>query len=281
MLALHVALPALLTTAPCDAELRAITARVQRSLEWTLTRHDDRHGPALAAQVARLLRWRGDVVRNIHPGDRIAVLYDACEEPELAALRFDGRQLALKAYRFAEDADPPRYFDENGTLVEPRLLSPPVTNYVQITEVVQGGRGKRKHTGLDLKAPEGTPVLAPWEAVVSRVNWRTRINGYCVELAYDNGRLARFLHLSKVRRGLKPGMRVSPGETIGFVGSSGRSSAPHLHYDLRKRDGTLLDPLTVHGTERVTLSGAARQAFDETRARFDSRLGSSPAKQAL
>lgn len=249
-----------------------IDTAVKGSIEASLVRQNRADGAAVAAQVARLLRWRGDIIKNVQPNDRIHLLYEPGEEPELVALSYQGAQITLRAYRFEDGGGIARYFDEDGTLVEPRLLDPP-TAYVQITETVQRGRGKRRHFGVDLKAPEGTPVTSPRPARVSRINWSTRVNGQCIELVYSDGTYARFLHLLEVDAAIARGARIEAGTTIGKVGSTGRSSAPHLHYDLRNKQGTILDPLTWHGTEPMTLPAADLPRFQEARRRFDRVLG--------
>jgi murein DD-endopeptidase MepM/ murein hydrolase activator NlpD len=266
---------ATLTSAPM-----LIDTDVHGSIEASLTRVHREHGAALAAQVARLLRWRGDVVRNVQPRDRLRLLYLPSEEPELVAVAYRGAELSLRAYRFEDDSGVARYYDETGTLVEPHLVDSPV-DYVQITETVQSGSGKRRHFGIDLKAPEGTPVHAPRPGRVNRVNWSTRVNGQCVEVVYTDGTYARFLHLSQVDEGIRSGVRLSAGDRIGLVGSTGRSSAPHLHYDLRTRRGTILDPLAWHGTQQVVLDGAELARFHAVRRRFDRSLGSATAGEAV
>jgi len=263
-----------LLVASLTATPMLIDTHVKGSIEASLVRKNRNDGAALAAQVARLLRWRGDIVRNVQPNDEIRLLYEQGETPELVALVYRGSEITLRAYRFEDGAGVPRYYDETGTLVEPRLLDPP-SDYVQITEVVQKGSGKRRHFGIDLKAPEGTTVVSPRPSRVSRVNWSTRVNGKCIELVYADGTYARFLHLLEVNATVTRGAKLQAGAAIGKVGSTGRSSAPHLHYDLRNKAGTTLDPLAWHGTKKVTLEGEELKRFQESRRNFDRTIGSS------
>lgn len=248
-----------------------VQTQVHGSLEATLTRAAGEHGPALAAQAARLLRWQGDIIKNIHPKDKIRLLYDTeTGEPELVALKYYGSQIHLVAYRFVGQDGVARYYDENGSLVEPWLKNLPVPEYVQITEILQRGRGKRKHDGLDFKADEGSNIVSPFDGKITRVNWNTRRNGRCIEVQYKNGNYARFLHLSNISTGISPGTQVLAGHVLGQVGSTGRSFAPHLHYDVRAKNGRLLDPIKVHGTApfsikpgRVPEFAAARRMYDD------------------
>src|SRR5690606_31775142 len=85
-------------TAQAAPDTQRVSVQVRGSIEASLTRAAGDAGPALAAQVARLLRWRGDVIRDVHPGDRISVLYERGEAPELVALEFEGAAFSLQAF---------------------------------------------------------------------------------------------------------------------------------------------------------------------------------------
>ncbi len=267
---------ALLVASQLLAAPAVLSTHVSGSIEASLVRVAPADGQALAAQVARLVAWRGDIVRNVQPNDTLRLVYEPSEVPQLLALAYLGSEIALQAYAFAGDDGVERYYDETGTLIEPAIENPPVPGYIQITEVVQRGRGKRRHHGVDLKAPEGAPVLLPRAGRVSRVNWSTRTNGQCVEVVFGDGTLARFLHLSEIDPAVAHGQRLEAGARIGAVGSTGRSSAPHLHYDLRSPAGEILDPLIVHGTRTLSLPAASRPAFTEKRARLARLLGVEP-----
>lgn len=262
-----------LAPAPNDAPLLELHTQVRGSIERSLRRVQPKHGAALAAQTARLLRWRGDVVRDVHPGDRLSLLFEAHTPAVLVALRYEGATVKLEAYRFVAPDGRPRYYDRDGVRVAPRLRNSPVPAYGQITEKVQTGPGKRRHLGIDLKAPEGTPVVAPFPGVVTRVNWSTRHNGNCVEIRFDPGMTGLFLHLAEVAPALAPGQVLAAGAPVGTVGNTGRSTAPHLHYELRRTaTGTLLDPLETHGHDPDVLEGQAVLDFEQRVAHHRPRL---------
>ncbi|MBI3179745.1 MAG: M23 family metallopeptidase [Deltaproteobacteria bacterium] len=153
------------------------------------------------------------------------------------------------------------------------LVNSPVGPYVQITEVVQRGSGKRKHTGLDIKAELGTLVVLPFAGVVTRTNWSPRSNGNCVEVRYARGEVARFLHLHEVDGAAAPGVRLAAGACVGSVGSTGHSIAPHLHYELRSRSGEVLDPFAVHGRGEAKVPPARQSEFAAVRANYWALLG--------
>jgi len=263
---LAVAILTLCVNSPLDTPTpeRASTF-VQGSIEASLVRVEGRAGPALAAQVARLVRWRGDVIRDVHPGDRISVLFDREPEPRLVALAYDGAAITLHAYSVVGADGVPRFYDGDGVLVEPALEDNPVPAYIQITEVVQSGRGKRRHMGLDLKAPLGAKIHLPYAAKINRVNWSTRRNGQCVEVIYTDGpaagKLGRFLHLSVVDPAMVAGASLAAGTRVGEVGSTGHSLAPHLHYEIRGRDGSVFNPIALHGSTHPHLPTSLHDAF--------------------
>lgn len=240
----------------------SLTVNVRTNVENAVVQAVPGRGDILAAQVARLLRWRGDLNRQVHRGDQLTVLYEPSPtQPTLLAMQYQGSQLQLSAYAYAGKDGLTRYYDETGKLIEPKMLNPPVPNYEQITETVQHGRGKRKHAGIDLKAAEGTPIIMPFTGTIARLNWMTRVNGNCIEVLFDDGRIGRFLHLAAMNKSLHAGMRVSAGTHLGTVGSTGMSNGPHLHYELRDTQGNPVEPLNVHGKTAAALERESLPAF--------------------
>jgi murein DD-endopeptidase len=260
---------------PASATPRLVSLEVKDNLERSVVRSLPREGPAVAAQVARLLRWRGDVSRNLHRGDTLRLLYTppgpGDTEPNLLALHYRGLQVQLHAYQYTDASGIARYYTESGARVEPQMLNPPVPRYVQITETLQRGRGRRRHRGIDLKAPSGTPIVLPWGATVRRVNWARRRNGQCIEVMYDDGRLGRFLHLSRVEAAVQRGAHLAAQTSLGQVGNTGHSNAPHLHYEVWL-GGRPVEPLDAHGRSTAALTGAELQGFAVQRAAYDRAL---------
>ncbi len=251
----------------------SLTLTVEGSIEATLARAlPSKDASELAAQVARLMRWRGDYIRHAQKGDAMTLLYEQGEtQQELVALAYRGQEIKLTAYRYDDENGVPRFYDENGTLIEPGIKNSPVARYTQITERVDPGRGNRRHAGMDFKAPTGSPVRLPFAGRVNRVNWN-RVNGRCVEVAVGGGRLVRFLHLDSIAKNVKPGTQLAVGAAIGTVGNTGRSSAPHLHYEIRDSGDHPLEPDKIHGTFTVKLGKEQQPAFAKTRARLDKRF---------
>lgn len=274
--------PAFATPPPSSPILLRVP--ISGSLEASLQRLvSTRNASVLAAQVARLVRWRGDLRRHLHRGDSMRILYVPSEAmPEVVALSYEGVQLNLSAYRFPDEHGIERFYDEHGALLEPVLLHSPVPAYVQITETMQRGRGMRRHAGIDLKAPEGTPVVAPFAGEIRRINWSTRVNGLCIEIMYQGtGRIARFLHLSRLAPHIRPGVHVQHGEQIGLVGTTGHSNAPHLHYEIRDYGNNPVDPFKVHGIRDGSLDASRHAAFQaQQRAYAQAMLQHSEVRQS-
>ena len=257
------------------AEARGLRVVVKSALERALVAREPACGRALGAELARLLRWRGDVARKVRPGDTLEVLYvphPKPTEPELLAVHYDGELLHLHAYRFAAAGDGiARYYDGDGHRVEPTMRHPPVPRYWQITETVQRGRGRRHHRGDDFRAPEGSPVVLSFPGRVTRTNWSRRHNGRCIEVQLDAGYLAHFLHLQVLAPEVRPGRRLEAGAVLGTVGNTGRSTGAHLHYELL-RHGQPVEPLKVHGTVQDQLHGRDLPAFVAWRDALRGRL---------
>lgn len=231
-------------------------------------------GGALGAVSARLVMWHLDLRRELERGDGITVAYrreDGKFVVGAAVYTSRRRGRSYRAYRFQAPGDPfPSYWDEQGAEVPFRLKNGPLRSYEQITALL---KDRPTHRGMDFKAPTGTPVHAPRAGRVTRANWRTAANGRCLEIEYDDGVRARFLHLSEVRAA--PGQRVQAGQVVALTGNTGRSTAPHLHYEL-SRGGQVVDPVEYHGVVRRTLPPAARGPFRAEMAAMD-RLLAPPA----
>jgi murein DD-endopeptidase len=237
-------------------------------------------GPPLAQVVTRTLVWWVDVPGDLLRGDTLDVLYElrVGEEPLVHAVRFASGRTGQthRAYRFHAQGDAnPRYYLPNSEELELRLQNSPLDDYEQVTSLLRDGR---RHKGVDFKTPVGTSVKAPFTGVVRRKNWSFKFNGNCIELEEAGGRHRRalFLHLSELPRAVQVGTRFSQGTVMAQSGNSGRSYAPHLHYQLMTQDERVLDPYEVHPTYRRSLGAAQRPAFEAEVRRLDALLGPAP-----
>lgn len=205
-------------------------------------------GRPLNQVVNRALVWWVIPHQDLRPGDRIEVVYQTRppEEPLVHAVWFTSQKLRrdFAAVRWqAAGAPYGKWYQADGTELELSLVDSPIRSYEQITSLINDGR---RHKGVDFKASVGTDIYAPWSGTVVRKNWGGRANGTCLDLE-GKGMNAYFLHLSQIDPALKVGSRVEKGQRLGASGNTGRSFAPHLHYQL-VRGSTVLDPFRVHAT---------------------------------
>jgi len=229
-------------------------------------------GNALSAVFSRLFVWDLNLRRDLRKGDKVEVAWSRAPDDtvEVLAARLHSSKMGstVAAYRWQAPGDAfTSYWQEDGTEVPHRLQNPPLRDYQQITSLL---KDRPSHQGMDFKAPIGTLVVAPFDAKVTRANWNWKSNGNCVELRYPDGAMAKFLHLSENR--VEPGDTVKAGEVVALVGNTGRSTAPHLHYQLELR-GKVVDPLDYHGTVRRRVEGPSMAALQTEIARQEAVLG--------
>lgn len=267
--------------APVDplvaAGLSRASVKIEGPLETALVQATDRSvGPALAQVVTRTLVWWVRVPNELLRGDTLEVLYQTREgeEPLVHAVRFTSNKTGQthRVYRFQVSGDAyARFFQPTGEELEERLENAPLDDFEQVTSLLRDGRG---HKGVDFKVAVGSPVKAPFTGIIKRKNWNFGSNGNSLELEELGGkrRRALFLHLSELPKSLKPGARFSAGQVIAQSGNSGRSFAPHLHYQLMTQDDRVLDPFDSHRTYRRTLSAEQRTALEAEIQRLDSLL---------
>jgi murein DD-endopeptidase len=260
-----------------------LSGALEDSIASALPKEDRALAEELTAVVNRLLVWELHVARDGRRGDRLDVLWSApaaaapglpaSGEPVVHAVRYASskRATVFAAYRYEpKGARWARYYRADGSEVEERLVDAPVSEYEQITSLLRDGR---RHKGVDFKTPVGSPVAAPFDAVIERRNWHFAANGNCLDLRDPaSGRHAIFLHLDAVPKDMQPGRKVRKGEVIAASGNSGHSFAPHLHYQLEDASGRVLDPFEALETERRSLPAGERGAFDDARAKLDAAL---------
>ncbi|HQN72510.1 MAG TPA: M23 family metallopeptidase [bacterium] len=239
----------------------------------------------LSAHIARNLVFSLDIRKDLYPGDHISAVFrivpdeekrtreDIPDDIEILAMKYYSKKLkkTFSFYSFKpSERKFPAFFDESGFAVEKPLKNSPLKEWIQITSVLKDRRPK--HDGIDFKALTGTPVYAPWSGKVLRTNWKTRYNGFSIEAEVNSNPKVYMilLHLDKVL--VKPGDTFKAGDHIADVGNTGRSFAPHLHYQLQKEPGktrAILDPIKFHGTVDLKLPETEIPSFEKVRKEFD------------
>lgn len=219
-------------------------------------------GSIVALTAGRLFGWWIDPSKDPRKGDVAAVIFEPDEiianEVHIHSLSYTSQKMGkrFEAFRFQPEGwTSATWFDADGREVPARLEPPVLPDYEQITSLVGDGRG---HAGMDFKVDVDTAVFTPFAGKVLRTNWNHRYNGNSVEISSE-GRRLRFLHLNVT--GVKAGQTVKAGQEIGKSGNTGRSFAPHLHYEIVDSNGRVLDPLKVHEQTRRTVPEASKAAF--------------------
>jgi murein DD-endopeptidase MepM/ murein hydrolase activator NlpD len=193
--------------------------------------------PELVMHMARVMAWTVDFYR-IEAGDRFRVLYaeDYVGDRSVGVSRIDAvhfmhRGQEYEAYRFVSDTID-GYFDGQGNNMRKTFLRAPL-EYGRISSRYSHSRrhpihgDRRPHYGTDYAAPHGTPILAVGDGVITKTSY-TRGNGNYVRIRHNAVYETQYLHMSRFASGMKPGVRVTQGDVIGYVGSTGFATGPHV-----------------------------------------------------
>ena len=190
------------------------------------------------------------------------------------------------------DPDAVAAYDESDVerlLADPRIIR----SRAKIRMAIDGARissgfGMRRHPvlgyskmhkGIDFAAPTGTPILAAGDGVVDKIG-RAGAYGNYIRLRHDGKYSTAYAHMSRFARGLKPGSRVRQGQTIGYVGTTGRSTGPHLHYEILTA-GKQVNPQGVKFQTGRRLTGKELAAFNARKRKSDSELAEAPVLSAM
>ncbi|MDO8560463.1 MAG: peptidoglycan DD-metalloendopeptidase family protein, partial [bacterium] len=256
--------------APIPYEVRTATAKgeITSSLwEAMLAQGDDGQ---LAIALAEVFAWQVDFAVDVRVGDAFAVAYEQrfrngkyVMPGEILTARFTNDGTTYRAYHFSTDGVS-GYFDEQGHSLQRVFLKSPLT-YRYISSGFTGRRwdpiSKKitAHYAIDYAAPMGTPTVAVGDGVVVQAGWN---NGYGISLTVRHNETftTRYGHFSRLAKGMRTGTKVSQGQVIGYVGSTGHSTGPHLHYEMYKY-GTKVNPFTVELPAGVPVPEAQQAAF--------------------
>lgn len=255
----------------------------------------DRAGlpPAVIVTMMKPFAYDVDFQRDIRPGDSFTVMYDRMIDPQTgedvrqglpayAELQVGGR--VLTAYRFVDDDGDAAYFTAAGRDVRKALLLTPIDG-----ARVSSGYGLRRHPvlgytkmhrGVDFAAPRGTSIYAAGNGVIDRIG-RWGAYGNYIRIRHGSTRYSTaYAHMHRFARGLRKGMTVKQGQVIGFVGSTGRSTGPHLHYEVL-RNGKQVNPRTIEQLDGQQLEGSNLARFEDHKRRIDRQIRRMLAERAL
>ena len=227
----------------------------------------------LIMQMAEIFGWDVDFALDIRAGDRFALVFEEqfkdgqkIGEGPIIAAEFTNRGHRIRAVRYVDSTGGADYFTPDGRSMRKAFLRTPV-NFTRISSRFSFSRRHpilhkmRAHRGVDYAAPRGTAVKASGDG---RVVSAGRNGGYgrTVVLRHGSVYTTLYAHLSRFSKGIRPGKRVEQGQTIGYVGSSGLATGPHLHYEFRVR-GIHRDPLSVKLPRAAALAEEYMDDFRE------------------
>ncbi len=224
-----------------------------------------------------------DFQRSVQPGDSFEAFYDESEDRDdrdkLLYASITARDETYKYYRYRTPDDGlVDYYDENGRSTRKFLIRQPIA-----AAKITSGFGVRyhpilgyskMHTGVDFAAPIGTPIFASGNGTVLTAGWHSGY-GRRVEIQHANGYVTAYNHMSGFARGVTEGVRVRQGQVIGYLGSSGLSTGPHLHYEVMV-NSHFVDPMRVKLARTREMDGKMLAEFKRERDRIDSIRAKAP-----
>ena len=236
---------------------------------------------SLAAELEDIYQWTVDFF-GVQKGDSFTVIYDEKLIDTLPVgidrvwgAKFTHGGKDIYAIPFIQDGRL-RYWEYDGGSLRKQMLKAPL-KFTRISSKFSNARYHpvlkryRPHHGVDYAAPKGTPVHAVADGVVTVRGWDSKGGGNYIKIKHPGNLMTGYLHLSGFAKGLAQGKRVSQGELIGYVGSTGVSTGPHLDFRVWK-NGTPIDPLKIPQEPAEPIAAANRSAFEFVRDRIVAEL---------
>ncbi len=235
--------------------------------------------PNIIIEFARLYGFQVDFQRDIWKNDSFQIIYEeflnkdgkVVETGNIIFSNLNLQNQDLKLYRHEYEKNKIDYFDESGKSMRKTLMKTPING-----ARLSSSFGKRKHpilgftkmhTGTDFAAPTGTPILASGDGLVVRAQWCGG-GGNCVKIKHNRVYQTVYAHMSKFGRGIKKGARVKQGQIIGYVGSTGLSTGPHLHYEVIE-NGKKINSQKLKLPSGKILKGDQRKIFEVNKIKID------------
>ena len=234
--------------------------------------------PNVIIEFARIYGFQVDFQRDIRKNDNFQIMYEVFEDDDgkifetgniiFADLKLSGKNNAL--YYFEKKGSEGHY-DENGKSVEKALMKTPI-NGARLSSAF----GMRKHPidgfnkmhrGTDFAAPMGTPIMASGSGLITRARWCGG-GGNCIKIKHNSTYETIYAHMKNFARGIKEGTRVKQGQIIGYVGSTGKSTGPHLHYEVVV-NGKKVNSQKLKLPSGKTLKGKEREIFEVEKIKLD------------
>ena len=237
--------------------------------------------PNIIVEFARIFGFEVDFQRDIRKGDWFEILYEKFEDDNkevrdtgkiiYASMYVNGEELNLYNFNFKNDEE---YYDIKGKSITKSLMKTPING-----ARLSSSFGMRKHPilgynkmhrGTDFAAPSGTPIMASGSGTVTRARWCGG-GGNCVKIKHNSTYETIYAHMKAFAKGIREGKKVKQGQIIGYVGSTGLSTGPHLHYEVLV-NGKKVNSQKLKLPSGKILKGDARKQFELDRIKIDLKL---------
>ncbi len=240
--------------------------------------------PTVIEDMVKIYSYDVDFQRKVQPGDSFDVFFAGEDEGVTSTEKTEVLYAALtvggetkKYYRFQSSDDGlVDYYDETGKSAKKFLVRKPVNN-----AIMRSGFGGRRHpilgyvkmhTGVDWATAYGTPIFASGNGVLEKVGYEGGYGKY-IRMKHANGYETAYGHMSAFAKGMEIGKKVRQGQVIGFVGSTGQSTGPHVHYEILV-NGRFVDPMRVKLPRGRSLEGPMLASFEQARDKIEAQMSS-------
>ncbi len=237
--------------------------------------------PNIIVEFARVFGFEVDFQRDIRKGDWFEILYEKFEDDNnkvrdtgkiiYASMYVNGEEINLYNFKYNNEEE---FYDIKGKSITKSLMKTPING-----ARLSSSFGMRKHPilgynkmhrGTDFAAPSGTPIMASGSGIVTRARWCGG-GGNCVKIKHNSTYQTIYAHMKAFAKGIKEGRKVKQGQTIGYVGSTGLSTGPHLHYEVIV-NGKKVNSQKLKLPSGKTLRGEERKQFEIDRIKIDLKL---------
>ena len=237
--------------------------------------------PNIIIEFARIFGFEVDFQRDIRKGDWFEIFYEKFEDDNnkvrdtgkiiYASMFINGEEINLYNFDYKNEEE---YYDIKGKSITKSLMKTPIngarlsSSYGMRKHPILGYN--KMHRGTDFAAPSGTPIMASGTGVVTRARWCGG-GGNCVKIRHNSTYETVYAHMKAFAKGIKEGRKVKQGQIIGYVGSTGLSTGPHLHYEVIV-NGKKVNSQRLKLPSGKILKGEARKEFELKRIKIDLRL---------
>ena len=269
------------TARKIDAEFKYETIAVKATVENSLYVDATRLGAPdkVVVQFANIYEYSVDFQRDIQPGDAFEMFFEVARDQkgeivkagDLLYTSFSPRGKTSEYWLFEDQKGRENFYDAAGKTAKRKLRATPVhgarlsSSYGRRKHPILGYR--KMHTGVDFAAPRGTPILAAGSGTVERANRYGSFGNY-IRIRHTDGYKTAYAHLKGFARGVKSGAYVKQDQVIGYVGTTGRSTGPHLHYEVI-HNGKKINPRRLSQLSGKPLSKGQKPAFNAQRQKIE------------